>query len=280
MLNRAFAATGGALESISVDATDGAVLKATLVGGQWRGRRCSVLRDWMATKDSRMGKETLIIWSLHALLDGGELFATSRSLGFDKLWLKNVDKMVKVLLAEEIQELLNHVISIVVSDQTEQHALSFTVVVAHNHSNDIVLPGFLRVCETLLYDIAGELVLAVAFETFEHKFKNSLPIGQESVFDNMLCHVVAERVTNQGGHAVVQLGEDCLSCHILAVLKASLNDSASICMDTQMLNLASKGLEDERNVLSVATLDGLLDDVVSVLVLDASQHIFLQFANE
>lgn len=51
-------------------------------------------------------------------------------------------------------------------------------------------------------------------------------------------------------------------------------------MDTQMLDLASESLEDKRYVFGVATLDGLLDDVVPVLVLDASQDIFFQFANK
>jgi hypothetical protein len=110
-----------------------------------------------------MGEETLIVWSLHALLDGSYLFATSCSLGLDELWLENVDKVVKVLLAEEIQEFLDHVVSVVVSDQTEQHALSFAVIVAYNHSNNIVLPCLFRVSETFLHNIARELVLAVAF---------------------------------------------------------------------------------------------------------------------
>jgi hypothetical protein len=96
----------------------------------------------------------------------------------------------------------------------------------------------------------------------------------------MLCHVIAEGVTNQGGHAVMQFSKDGLSCHLFAVLEASLNDSASIRMYTQMLNLTSESLENKRNVVSVATLDGLLDDMVSVLVLDTSQDVLFQFANQ
>jgi hypothetical protein len=234
----------------------------------------------MATKDGWLSEERLIVWPLHALLDSSDLFATSCSLGFDELWLENVDEVVKVLLAEEIQELLNHVVSVVVSDQTEQHTLSFAIVVAHDHSNNIVLPCFFGVCQTLLHNIACELVLAVAFETFEHKFKNSLPVRQEAILDNMLCHVVAERVTNQGGHAVVQLGKDSLSCHFLAILKASLDDPTSISVNTQMLDLTGKGLENKGYVFGVATLDGLLDDVVSILILDASQDILFQFADK
>jgi hypothetical protein len=78
----------------------------------------------------------------------------------------------------------------------------------------------------------------------------------------------------------MQFSKDGLSCHLFAVLEASLNDSASIRMYTQMLNLTSESLENKRNVVSVATLDGLLDDMVSVLVLDTSQDVLFQFANQ
>lgn len=47
-----------------------------------------------------------------------------------------------------------------------------------------------------------------------------------------------------------------------------------------MLDLAGEGLENKRYVFGVATLDGLLDDVVSILILDASQDILFQFADK
>jgi hypothetical protein len=47
-----------------------------------------------------------------------------------------------------------------------------------------------------------------------------------------------------------------------------------------MLNLTSESLENERYVVGVATLDGLLNDMISVLVLDASQNVLFQFANQ
>lgn len=188
--------------------------------------------------------------------------------------------MIKIRLAEEVQEFLYNIVSIVVSDQAEQHSFPFTIVVAHNHADDIRFPRVCREDEALLHDIARELVLAVALQTLDHKLKHSLSIGIKAELHYMLCDVVAKGVANQGGHAVVQLCQDCLSCHIFAILKTSLNDSASIGVDTEVLDLASESLEDERYVFGVATFDGLLDDVVSVLVFDASQDILLQFANE
>ena len=180
--------------------------------------------------------------------------------------------MIKIRLAEEVQEFLYNIVSIVVSDQAEQHSFPFTIVVAHNHADDIRFPRVCREDEALLHDIARELVLAVALQTLDHKLKHSLSIGIKAELHYMLCDVVAK--------AVVQLCQDCLSCHIFAILKTSLNDSASIGVDTEVLDLASESLEDERYVFGVATFDGLLDDVVSVLVFDASQDILLQFANE
>jgi hypothetical protein len=44
-------------------------------------------------------------------------------------------------------------------------------------------------------------------------------------------------------------------------------------MNTEMLNLTSKGLENKRDVVLAAALNGLLDDMVTVLVLDASQNV-------
>ena len=78
----------------------------------------------------------------------------------------------------------------------------------------------------------------------------------------------------------MQLSKNGLSCHLFAVLEASLDDSASIGMNTQVLNLTSKCLEHKRYVVSMASLDGLLDNVVSVLILDASQDILFQFAHK
>jgi hypothetical protein len=51
-------------------------------------------------------------------------------------------------------------------------------------------------------------------------------------------------------------------------------------MYTQMLNLTSESLENKRYVVGVTTLDSLLDDMVAVLVLDASQDVLFQFANK
>jgi hypothetical protein len=78
----------------------------------------------------------------------------------------------------------------------------------------------------------------------------------------------------------MQLGKDGLACHLLAVLQTSLYNPTAISVNTQMLNLASESLENKRYVVGVATLDSLLDDMISVLVFDASQNVLFQFADQ
>lgn len=81
VLNRTFATAGSAFESVSIDAADRAILETTLVCGQRRRWRSRVLRDGTATEGGLMGVEVLLVWSLHAFLDGGNLLATACSLG-------------------------------------------------------------------------------------------------------------------------------------------------------------------------------------------------------
>ena len=62
----------------------------------------------------------------------------------------------------------------------------------------------------------------------------------------------------------------------LAVLQDSLNDSTTIRMGCENVDLSSESFDDELNVLSWHTFDSLLHDVVAVLVLDTFQNIDLQ----
>ena len=62
----------------------------------------------------------------------------------------------------------------------------------------------------------------------------------------------------------------------LAVLQDSLNDSTTIRMGGENVDLSSESFDDELNVLSWHTFDSFLHDVVAVLVLDTFQNIDLQ----
>jgi len=62
----------------------------------------------------------------------------------------------------------------------------------------------------------------------------------------------------------------------LAVLQDPLNDSTTIRMGGENVDLSSESFDDELNVLSWHTFDSFLHDVVAVLVLDTLQNIDLQ----
>lgn len=53
------------------------------------------------------------------------------------------------------------------------------------------------------------------------------------------------------------------------MLEHPLDDAASVWMSGKVVYLTVESIDDELDVLSRHTLDGLLDDVVTILVLDA-----------
>jgi hypothetical protein len=62
-----------------------------------------------------------------------------------------------------------------------------------------------------------------------------------------------------------------------AVLQYSLNDSASIWMSGQDVDLASESFNDELDMLGWDSLNGLLHNMISVLIFDTLQNVGLQF---
>ena len=64
------------------------------------------------------------------------------------------------------------------------------------------------------------------------------------------------------------------------MLKDPLDDSASIRMCGERVDLAIEGIDNELDVLRQDSLDCLLDNMVPVLVLDAFENVSLEFANE
>ena len=98
-----------------------------------------------------------------------------------------------------------------------------------------------------------------------------------AVLDYMLGHVVAVLVLDKGKSAGVQLSQNrCLGI-LVAVFQHALDHAASVRMGCQGLHLAVERLDDELDVFGRHPLDRLLDDVVAVLVLDALQHVTIEF---
>jgi len=65
-----------------------------------------------------------------------------------------------------------------------------------------------------------------------------------------------------------------------AVLQYPLNDSAPIRMCSKNVHLTSKSFDDELDMLCGYSLDGLLHDVIAILIFDTFEDIGLEFCNE
>jgi len=64
------------------------------------------------------------------------------------------------------------------------------------------------------------------------------------------------------------------------MLKAPLDDTTAVVMRAQRQYLRREGIEDELDRMRLAGLNCPLDDVVSVLILHASQDVVVQFTDE
>lgn len=78
----------------------------------------------------------------------------------------------------------------------------------------------------------------------------------------------------------MQLFQDTSLVLGFAVLQDPLNDSASVRMCSKYMRLTSKSFDDELDVLCWDSLDGLLHDVIPVLIFDTFKNIGLKFCDE
>lgn len=67
---------------------------------------------------------------------------------------------------------------------------------------------------------------------------------------------------------------------VRTVFKHALDDTAAIWVAGKGMDLALEGLEDESDVLHWDSFDSFLNDVVTVLVLDTLENIWLKLFDE
>lgn len=96
----------------------------------------------------------------------------------------------------------------------------------------------------------------------------------------MLSHIVTILIGDKHRGALVKFFQDGGLILIGAELKHALNDTAAVGMRGKSMYLSLECFNDELNVLGWDSLDGLLDDVVSILIFDTLQDIWLKFFNE
>ena len=97
--------------------------------------------------------------------------------------------------------------------------------------------------------------------------------------EHVLHHVVAVLVRDERLGAGVQVGEHVGAHGVRAVLEHALHDAAAVGVRGQVLHLVRERVDDELDVLEGDALDGLLDDVVAVLVFDALLHVAVKLSD-
>lgn len=89
----------------------------------------------------------------------------------------------------------------------------------------------------------------------------------------MLRNIVSVLISDEHGCALVKFFEDSSLIMWFAVFQNPLDNTATVRMGGKNVNLASECLDDELNMLCWDTLDGFLNHMVTVLVLDTLQNI-------
>lgn len=74
----------------------------------------------------------------------------------------------------------------------------------------------------------------------------------------------------------MKLSQDRFAVLFFTVLKHALNDPASIWVCGQPAHLSLESVDDELDVLRWNPFNGLLDDMVSILVTDTLEHVVLE----
>lgn len=102
------------------------------------------------------------------------------------------------------------------------------------------------------------------------------------MLDDMLCDIVAVLITYEILCATMELLQDRGSGGLDTVFQHALYDPAAICMLRKLVDLPGERVDNKLNMLGWYALYGLLHDVVSVLILDASHDllILLELSNK
>lgn len=78
----------------------------------------------------------------------------------------------------------------------------------------------------------------------------------------------------------MQFFEDTVFGGWVAKLEKALDDAAAVSVAGELMDLADDGGGDETDVFRGDALNGLLDDVVAVLILDAGEDVALQLFDD
>lgn len=101
-----------------------------------------------------------------------------------------------------------------------------------------------------------------------------------AVLDDMLGNVVTILILDKLERSNVKFVKDRSLGLLVAVLQHPLDHAAAVRVGCQRMHLVGEGIYDEVNVFGRNALDGFLNDMIPVLILDTLEDVALQLFNQ
>ena len=132
--------------------------------------------------------------------------------------------------------------------------------------------------DTLFDNITGELMLRQNQHFALQLLYDATFVLGIAVFEHMLNHIVAILILHEFLGIAVQFFENRGRLLLHTVLQYALNNATPVRMRGQVVHLLEHVRHDEVNGLGIAAFDTLLNNVISVLILDTLDDVALELA--
>ena len=233
---------------------------------RWRGGRHNV-RKGAARRQARVKNE---------FLDGDDLLAVAVFLKLAQQRLNLIDESLLFGALKLGEDLLDNIVAILITHQAKQWTFSSLIGQCERGDNVPTL-RLLTKLDTLLNHVTGKLVFREHEKLRNHNDDHARTVLLLPILNHVLDDVIAKLVWDEVGRASVQFTKDRLPVFLLAMFEHALDNPASVRVRCKSADLTLERVDDELYVLRRDPLNGLLNDMVAVLVAHAFQHVVFQF---
>jgi hypothetical protein len=180
------------------------------------------------------------------------------------------------MVGQVLKQRLNNIVAIGTLDIFNQSFL-FAIFVATTHDmvQDLLLLIKSAMKDALLDNIACELVPGKRLDIVQDQANHAITVGIISMFNDMLSDVVSKRIHDQIWSAFGKLLKDRALEDFILLLKHALNYAATKGVDRVIDNLAIHSVINELNIWTWNDFNGLLNDMITMLVSKAFRHTVL-----
>lgn len=216
----------------------------------------------------------------HLLLNRRDLLPSAvRLLGPHQFGSNSVDEGEVILPLHRLHELLQNVVCILIFDHLEQVTLASRLFWRREdfcHELSLLLVG--AKCKALFNDVASEFVSRESNHVLFYDADHFLPIFWQAVLDEGLSNVVAVLVRDERTAGLMEFMDNprVEVRRLPRLLQDPLDDTAAVGMVRECTNLTAERFEDESDMLVWHTFDGLLDDMIPVLILDKPHDVWFE----